>query len=147
MVFGGKYTQTKPLTWEEHYIFMTTRGRWWKWFIILVNDFKTTRKVGVINFGELENWNPEFNFYIGETSLDNKTIEQDAMQLAIEWLKDKGYQKLHTTILDTNERWIESVEDLGFVNVGVARKGESTWEKYIAGDTTCTEYITGRRAF
>ena len=65
LILGEKYTQKKPLTWDEHYLFMTSRGRWWKFFIILVNDFVTTRKVGVLNFGGLENWNPELQLGLG----------------------------------------------------------------------------------
>ncbi len=125
---------------------MTTRGRWWIFFIILLNDFVTTRKVGVVNLGQLENWNPEINSYIGEASLDDPYIEREALLLAIEWLKARGYQKLHTTVPDTNERWINLLGSLGFKRVGDARKGESTWEKYIADTDGTVEYVTGRRS-
>ncbi len=148
LVYEGKYSQKKPLTWEEHYTFMTTRGRWWRWFIILVNDFKTTRKVGVVTLAQLDNWNPEINSYISEVTLnDSGDVERQAVELAIEWLRDKGYQKLHTTVPDASERWIRLLLGMGFVNVGLARKGESTWEKYISDIDSSVEYVTGRRNF
>lgn len=124
---------------------MSTRGRWWKFFIILLNDFQTTRKVGMVIVAQLENWNPEINSYIGETTLDDKAaVERDAMNLAIEWLVSKGYQKVHTTVPDTSTGWLKMIEELGFYKAGKARRNETTWEKYIADESTCTEYVNGR---
>jgi len=110
----------------------------------LVNDYRSTRKVGVVTFGQLENWNPEINSYIGEASLVGFEIEKKAVELAIEWLKERGYMKLHTTVPDTNEKWGQILTDLGFTNVGKARNGESTWEKYISDIDDTVEYVTGR---
>lgn len=144
----GCYTQGKPLTWDEHHIWMTSRGRWWKFFIIQVTDERGSRKVGVVNFGQLDNWNPEFNYYVGETTAWRKGIGRKAVELGLGWLRELGYCKTHTTVPNDNESGIAMMKSLGFKNVGPARAGESTWEKYLREDKIdrAGEVTSGRKA-
>ena len=145
IVFKGAYTQNKPLTWEEHHIWWRTRGPWWKFFIIQINDGISTRDAGIVNFGQLDNWNPEFNYYLGEVSLWGQGVGEKALSLAIDWLKEKGYCRLHTTVVDGNEPSEKVLEKLGFVKIRPARKGESYWELYLSDENKSSEITSGRK--
>jgi len=142
----GAYTQKAPLTWNEHYTWWNTRGPWWKFFIIQVNDGITTHDVGVVNFGQLDNWNPEFNYYLGEVSLWSQGVGEQALQLGINWLREHGYCRLHTTIVDDNKRSEGVLRKLGFKRIRAARKGESYWEMKLSDEVGSTEYTSGRKS-
>ncbi len=148
-IYGkGAYTQRAPLVWEEHYTWFATRGHWWKFFVIVVDDEKTRpRDVGIVNFGQLDNWNPEYNYYLGEASLWGQGVGKQALSLGIEWLKRHGYCKLHTTVKDDNERSMGIMTSLGFVKTGPARVGESCWEMVLSDQDKATEYTSGRKPF
>lgn len=139
--YGGAYTQRRALTWDEHYRWMITRGRWWKFFIILFNN----RKVGVFNYGQLDNWNPEFNCYLGEYEQWKSGVADEAIKLGLNWLKERGYCKTHTTIPDINNTFVEVIKRLGFRCVGEARKGESLYEIKLSEIDGSTEYASGRK--
>jgi len=132
-VYKGLYQQAKenrPLTWDEHYSFWHNRHNWRQW-IIQVNDNITTRDIGYINLGQLDNWNPEIAIVIGEVTLWGKGIGKQSLILAIDWLKEQGYEKVHTTILKNNERSIRLFESVDFKRTGEGREGEWTYEKNI----------------
>ncbi len=127
-VYHGLYTQRKEnrvLTWAEHWKWWKTRYTW-KVFIIQVNDGETTRSVGYVNLGQLDHWKPEVGLVIGETTLWGQGIAKQALLLAIEWLKGKGYKRVHTSILKDNEGSMKLFQSVGFNIVGEARDGE--WE-------------------
>ncbi len=151
-VYEGKYTQRKALTWKEHYTFMTTRGPWWRYFIIVLEEdgleelSTPPRKVGVVTLAQLEDFNPQFNSFIGEAALYSPDVEYDAMLLALDWLRERGYCKTHTVIRDSNQRWADLVTSLGLKRVGPARTGESTWEMYLSDTDKSTEYTSGRKS-
>ena len=132
-VYQGLYTQSKenrPLTWDEHYNWWMTR-KTWKIFIIQVNDGKWTRDVGYVNIGQLDSWRPEIGIAIGEVTLHGQGVGKQALQLALEWLKEQGYEQTHTTILDNNEKAKGLFKSLGYYCVGKAREGESWWNKIL----------------
>src|SRR3972149_4238267 len=84
----GCYTQKAPLEWSEHVTWKRSRGRWWQFFIIMLSsDNLPERPVGVINFGQLDNWNVECNYYLGEVSLWGQGIATEALSQAISWLR------------------------------------------------------------
>ncbi len=146
----GCYTQTTALEWKEHYDWMCCRGDWWRFWVIWVDDMITRpRKVGIINVGQLDNWNPEFSYYLGETTLWGQGVAKEAILLLFDWFKKRGYCKVHTTTRNDNERAIGLMTSLGMKCVGVARVGESVWEIYLEpnGIDKATEYTSGRKPF
>ena len=114
-------------TWEGHYRWWHSRYNWKRW-IIQVNDGETTRDVGQVTFAQLDNWNPEVGILIGEVTLWGKGVGKKALSLALDWLRNKGYEKVHTTILKGNERAIRLHESVGFKRTGEARKMEWAYE-------------------
>lgn len=133
LVWQGLYTQSKenrPLSWEEHWKWWNTKPNW-KIFIIQVNDGQTTRDVGYLNIAQCEHWRPECGLSIGEVSLWGKGIAKQALQLGIEWLKESGYKRVHTSILNSNERSLKLFKSLGFKVIGEARQDETEVELWI----------------
>jgi len=125
-VYRGFYQQSREnrvLTYEEHYKWWHSRYNW-QTFIIMFEG----KDAGCINIGQLDNWNPEVSIFIGEVTLWGKGIGKQALSLALDWLKSKGYEKVHTTILKNNARAIWLFESLGFQWVGEARKTEWAYE-------------------
>jgi RimJ/RimL family protein N-acetyltransferase len=120
LIYQGFYTQTKPLIWEEHLNWFRSRNQDWRTFIIIYND----RKVGVVTIGQLDHWSPEIGYYIGEVSLWGNGIGKEAIQLALEWIKDYGKNYAHTTVMESNSRSLGLLKSLGFEILGKARKGE-----------------------
>ena len=128
LIYQGLYRQsvTKiPLTWQEHWDWWNSRYNW-RIFIIQVNDSNWTRDVGYINIGQLDHWEPELGITIGEVSLWGKGVGKQALSLALDWLKEKGYKYVHTSIIKGNDNSIKLFEGLGFRRIGEAREGE--WE-------------------
>ena len=105
------------------------------------------RKVGIVNFGQLDNWNPELNYYVGEISLWGQDIGKDAVSFALCWLRLHGYCQVHTTVKDGNERSINLLKSLGFALQGQARKGETRWNLVLSDKDEATEYTSGREPF
>lgn len=120
LVYQGFFTQTAPLTWEEHIRWQKSRNRDWRTFIIVYND----RDVGVVNIGQLDHWSPEIGYLIGEVSLWGKGIATQAVKQAMEWIKDYGKGYCHTTVLVKNKASLRVLEKLGFTIQGDAREGE-----------------------
>jgi RimJ/RimL family protein N-acetyltransferase len=123
------YTQQKPLTWREHKAWWQGRNKDWHEFIIEIcdGDFEW-RPVGMVTVGQLDNYSPEVGYAIGEVTLWGKGVVTQAVFLVIQWLKNKGYKHLHTTILDSNKASQRVTQKLGFKKVCPARDGESRWE-------------------
>ena len=127
LVYQGFYTQNAPLDWDGHVKWFRSRNQDWRTFIIHYDDerYHFWRPIGVVTIGQLDHWSPEIGFYIGEVSLWGKGIGREAVQLALEWLKDYGKKYCHTTILNTNGRSGQLLQSLGFKDKMVdARDGE-----------------------
>lgn len=120
LVYEGFYSQTKPLTWDEHIQFWNSRPSSWGAFIIFYED----RPVGVVTIGQLEHWNCEIGYYIGEVSLWGKGIGKEAVRQGMEWIKAQGKEYCHTTVKKNNERSIRLLKSLGFEYMAEARKNE-----------------------
>jgi len=129
LIFQGFYSQKEPLTWEEHIEWWHSRNQDWRMFIICLKEETDIREIGLVSIGQLDHWSPEIGYFIGEISLWGKGYGGEAVKLACEWLKTKGKQYTHTTILDNNERSIRLIKSLGFEYLGKARKEESWYQK------------------
>jgi RimJ/RimL family protein N-acetyltransferase len=125
LVYEGFYSQTAPLTWEEHIIWWYSRNQDWHQFIILADG----HDIGVVTIVQCDNWSPEIGFYIGEVSLWGKGYGSRAVGLAEEWLKEKGYVQTHTTVKEDNKRAISLLKHRGWKRAGNARKGELRFER------------------
>lgn len=120
LVYEGFYQQVEPLKWEEHITWWESRNKDWREFIIVFND----RDVGVVTIGQLDHWNPEIGYFIGEVSLWGQGVGKEAVQSAMDWLKDKGYEYCHTTVLKSNSRSLNLLKGFGFQVLGDAREKE-----------------------
>lgn len=135
LIWQGLYTQSKenrPLIWEEHWKWWKARQANWKIFIIQVNDDETTRDVGYLNIAQTEHWRPEVGISIGEVGLWGKGVARQALLLGIRWLKEHGYKRVHTSILNNNERSLKLFQSLGFKIMGEARDNETEVEMWIS---------------
>ena len=129
LVYQGFYSQKAPLTWAEHYTWWKSRHNW-KQFIIQVtegDDF--TRAVGCVALGQLDSWAPQIGFYVGEISLWGKGVVKQAIRLALDWLREKGYCMVWTTVKEDNFASIKVLEGLGFEHKGKGRPGEQRYER------------------
>ncbi len=120
LVYQGCYTQKQPLTWEEHTQWIKSRNQDWRNFIVMYND----RPVGVITIAQLDHWQPEIGWYIGEVSLWGNGIGKEAVRLGLAYIRTQGKESCHTTIKESNERSLRLAQSLGFKIVGKAREGE-----------------------
>jgi len=144
----GCYTQKAPLSWAEHYPWCHSRGRWWRFFIVVVDDGVTRpRDVGVVNIAQLDNFNPEFNWYLGEVSFGGHGVGTAMLTLVFEWLKAHGYCKTHTTSKADNIPARKNLLAVGCESVCEARKGELRWEKKLQEEDEATEYTSGRKPY
>ena len=129
IVFAGFYTIRKPLTWEEHYHWWFEVSKNWKKFMVVLIEDYTFREIGFIRIAPLEDFSPQTAVTIGEVSLWGKGYGKQALQLALDWLRDKGYKHTHTSILSNNWRAIRLYESLGFKQYGEAREGEQWYQR------------------
>ncbi len=118
-IYQGFFTQSKPLTWEEHIAWLGSRRNWWE-LIIWYNG----RRVGIVTVGQLDHWNPEIGYFVGEKSLWGKGIGKQAVSEVLEHLKGIGKTHCHTTVLKDNERSLRLLKSLGFTESMEAREGE-----------------------
>lgn len=128
-VYEGFYTQTNPLTWEEHTSWWESRNRDWRTFIIELVEQDTSRPIGIVNIGQLDHWSPEIGYTIGEIGLWGKGYGKEAVRLGLEWVKTYGKEYAHTTIKNDNKRSIRLIKSLGFRKLGKAREGETWYQK------------------
>lgn len=127
LIYEGFYQQVELLTWEEHYKWWHSRHNW-KQFVIQVNNGITTRDVGCVTLSQLDHWEPEIGYFLSEVTLWGMGITTKAVSLALDWLKENGYQYVSTTILDRNIASQQIVKKLNFQKTSPARKGESCWK-------------------
>jgi len=133
LIWKGLYTQARenrPLTWEEHNSWWHSPYRTtWKIFIIQIiyppiDDVRWN--VGYLNVGQLDHWRPEIAIVVGDTALHGQGIGTEALKLGLQWIKEQGKLKCHTSILKDNLASIHLFEKVGFKRIGEAREGE--WE-------------------
>jgi len=130
--FYQQFQSGDAMAWEEHVAWNESRNSDWRNFIILYEG----RPAGVVNIGQLDNWEPEIGVYIGELALWGKGIGKESVRLGVEWIRD--YAKTHkhvvaviATILDNNERSIKLFISLGFKRIADARPKESLYRKWL----------------
>ena len=123
-VYEGFYQQTKPLKWEEHIKWLASRNQDWRTFII-----ETDHKIGVVTIGQLDHWCPEIGYYIGEVSAWRNGYGSQAVSLALQWLRDNGYEYCHTTVLNKNRGSLRLLQNMGFTILGNAREREVWLQK------------------
>lgn len=120
LIYQGFYTQTAPLTWEEHKAWWYSRNKDWREFIIWLDG----RRIGVVSIGQLDHWSPELGYFIGEISLWGKGYGKQAVSLAMDYLREIGKEYCHTTVLEDNTRSLRLLSSLGFIVLGKARERE-----------------------
>ena len=138
-IYKGFYKQSKgegPIPWERHLSWWFSRYNW-KTFMIVASLEVTepicpppggngSRKVGFIQIGQLDCWKPQIGYAIGETTLWGKGVCKEAVRQALDWLREKGYIRVWTSVLKDNIGSYRVLEGLNFRKVGNAREGE--WE-------------------
>ncbi len=124
-IYQGFYQQNQPLTYEEHSQWLQSRRNWYQYII-----WYKGRRIGVVSVGQLDHWNPEIGFYIGEKSLWDQGIGTNAVKAIMDQLKREGKEYCHTTVLKSNERSINLLKKLGFRRGSEARPSEVwMWKK------------------
>jgi len=124
LIWQGFYQQREPLIWENHLKWWQSRNRDWRQFMIVLSENDRMRDVGVVTIGQLDHWEPELGYLIGETSLWGKGVGKESVWQAMEWLRNNGYKYTHTTVLKDNTRSRRLLKSLGFREAGKAREGE-----------------------
>ena len=132
LIYQGFFSQKEPLSWEEHLSFWRSRNKDAKQFMVVMVEDYVMRDVGVVRFAQLDYWSPEIGYMVGETALWGKGIGKQAVSLGLDWLKEKGYEYVHTTVPDSNERSRKLLYSLGFDYKGKAREGESWYQKSLS---------------
>ncbi len=129
VIFSGFYTIRSPLTWEEHYYWWTETTKTWKKFMVVLVENNIPRTIGIVRISALEDFSPQTALTIGEISLWGKGYGKKALELGLQWLRDKGKKHTHTSIPDHNLRCIALYKGLGFERYGEAREGESWYQR------------------
>ena len=130
LITQGAYTQgyldKGLIPWREHWDWWHSRKNW-QMFIVQVYENGITREVGVLNISLLDYWSPETAIYLqpGEWG---QSIAKEALKLALNWLREKGYRYSRTTILKNNERSIKAFETVGYRKIGEARPEEWSYQ-------------------
>ncbi|MBE3143543.1 MAG: GNAT family N-acetyltransferase [Planctomycetes bacterium] len=117
-VWPGFYTQREPLTLETHLAWWYSRNQDWRKFIIELDG-----PIGILNIGQLDHWSPEIGYAL-LPEYWGKGYGTEAVKMALNWLKSRGYGYTHTTVLKTNKRSLNLLKGLGFEILGDAREGE-----------------------
>ena len=122
----------RPLTWEEHTEWWdSTTSHWKKFMVILVED-EIERPIGIVRISGLEDFSPQIWFTIGEVSLWGKGYGYKVGKLALDWLKKKGYNHTHISVLKSNKRALDLLSKLGYTEYGEAREGELWYQLKLA---------------
>jgi RimJ/RimL family protein N-acetyltransferase len=119
--------QNDLISWNDHFNWFKTRKNRKDW-IIIHHD----RKIGLVNLSKLNEKRPEIGIYIGEMDLWGKGLATQAVKLAIDWLKNNGYNCViaHTQKdnIASNKLWINT----GFKEINNPNKNdELLYEKII----------------
>ncbi len=132
LVYKGFYSTNTPIDWSTHYQWWTSTTKHWKKFIVALVEDDFARAIGIIRISPLESWSPEIGFTIGEVSLWEKGYGRKAVKLALDWMHEKGYEGVHTTVLKSNVRAYRLLKGLGFRYMNDARKGEIWLQKKLS---------------
>ena len=116
------------ISWSEHLNWIKSRNQDFRIYMIWAGeDENILQRVGVINLGQLDHWEPEHGILIGEKSFWGKGIAPQATLLMHEKLKSWGYEYVRLTIMDNNHKTVGYLTSMGFKRVGEARPGESLY--------------------
>jgi ribosomal-protein-alanine N-acetyltransferase len=118
-VWPGFYTQREPLSKETHKAWWHSRNVDWRRFVVELDGVA----IGLLNIGQLDHWSPEIGYAL-LPDYWGKGYGTEAVKMALNWLKERGYGYAHTTILKNNERSLKLAENCGFNITGEAREGE-----------------------
>lgn len=127
----GFYTQgtnKEVIDWVTHVDWFQNRNKDWRTFIIMSSDYYR-RPIGVVTIGQLDHWQPEIGYYIGEIGLWGQGYGTEAVKLALNYIRNYGRKSVHTTVLETNERSLRLLKSLGFKVIHKAREGEVWLDK------------------
>lgn len=119
-VYPGFYTQKEPLAWQSHRVWWYSRNQDWHKFIIELNG----NPIGILNIGQTDHWSPEIGYAV-LPDYWGQGYGTEAVKMALNWLKYRGYAYCHTTVTQSNVRSLNLLESLGFTVLGDARVGES----------------------
>jgi len=114
--------QNRPLHWDEHYKFWTTRKNRLDWIIYYTDD-TGTRKVGSVNITHLSDEVPEIGVFIGEVTLMGRGIGKQSVKMALNWLRSNGYSRVLAHISKANNRSQRLFASLGFIQCKDAQNG------------------------
>ena len=112
-VYKNLYGQDGPLNWEDHL-------SWWEQrsnrrdYIITINDGKRWRDVGVVALSGLNTDRPAVGVWVGEVTLWGKGIATEAVEFAVDWLRDQGYSVATAEISEENTSSQRVFEKAGF---------------------------------
>lgn len=127
MLYENFYRQNGPLTWSEHLSWWTSRENRRDWIIKTYGEDRG-RDVGCVNFSQLEKSYPEIGIWIGEVTLWGKGVASQAVEVAIEWLREQDeYEGIRARVLTENTASRRFFEKLGFEHVGGARAEEEEY--------------------
>jgi RimJ/RimL family protein N-acetyltransferase len=118
-VWPGFYTQRAPLPEAEHMQWWYSRNQDWM-KLIIEND---RVPIGILNIANLDHWCPEIGYAL-LSEYHGRGHGTEAVKMALNWLKSRGYGYSRTTVLKNNERSLKLLKRLGFTILGDARPGE-----------------------
>lgn len=116
--------QKSPLTWQEHTTFWKKRKH--RIDFIIEHKEKTWRKVGTVNISQLDAAFPPIGILVGELTLQGKGIGSQALELAMVWLKRKGYKGASAEVHTSNLASQRLFKKNGFKKV----EQSSRWGQY-----------------
>ena len=124
LIYKGTYSQTEPISWEEHEEWWDSRNKDHHSFMVMLD-----RPIGVIHISLLDYWSPEIGIIMGEPKLWNKGYGTLTFELGCEWLKERGYKWTSTTVLGSNKAMERILQKLGFKHTCEGRDGERRYAK------------------
>ncbi len=128
---------------ETHLNWYSTRGPWWRWFVVQADG----KDVGLVSFGQLDSWWPEFGYMLGEAEYEGKGIMTEALKLAFAWLAKHGYTMVRTVVNNDNQISRHIMHKLGFFYLCAGRPREGVFTKKLNEEWSATEYTSGRKEF
>ncbi len=141
-VYPGFYSQKEPIKYIDHVYWWCSRPSSWYKFIIekidaeIVSDSVVMASdpypIGILNIGQCEHWSPEIGYAL-KSEYHGHGYGTEAVRNALNWLKLRGYEYTHTTVLENNERSLKLLKRLGFEVLGKARENELWLTKHLGG--------------
>lgn len=126
-IYRNLYSQDQPLEWGDHIEWWESRVNQRDW-IIMIHDRDRWRSIGVVNLTDLDTDLPELGVWIGEVSLWGNGLATEAIEFAIDWLREQDYTEARARILDQNEASKRVFEKNGFYHSGPAVKESKSIE-------------------